>query len=255
MCILVICETRKMSKNEFNNCYDSNPDGVGFSWNDGKNVFYEKGFISKSEAWSFYKENLNSFPHVAHFRIQTSGGVCRELTHPFLVNKDSSECLKYSGQTEALFHNGIMPEWKNHLLTLSIQNGKMPDGKISDTRVLAMLIARLGTNVIDYVLGSGKVAIVNKTDVFYWGDFEKERGVLFSNAGYKKYKITETCGGQQWAPYWETVNKKPGNDYRRTNPKKKKIDYRDFKSKDENENAKTISSFDDWEKWYKGDSI
>jgi hypothetical protein len=205
MCIIAIAEKRKLTVEEFKTCWTNNPDGAGFAWYDKKgNLIVSKGFMKIKEALSFY-ETL-PLPHVAHFRVGTSGNVCPELTHPFIVSKESEIVL--SGKVErVLFHNGVVSDWKNYMVQIALVDGKMLTGKINDSRVIASLVSRIGEDILDH-LGSKWVTMDKENMTYYGGDWEKEKGVLFSNTTYKSYRSTYntyTANDKWWekhyAPY------------------------------------------------------
>ena len=98
MCVIAACEKRPMTKDEFQNCFDSNSHGCGFAWRENGLVRMEKGFMDLESAWNFYETIKNILPHVAHFRIRTAGDVCQQLTHPFIVSDCSPLILSYTGK-------------------------------------------------------------------------------------------------------------------------------------------------------------
>jgi hypothetical protein len=195
MCIISINEKRNLTEEEFENCWESNSHGAGFAW---KNKFH-KGFMTKEEAYKFYTENVaGNFPHVAHFRIQTSGGTRPELTHPFVIAPMSPTRISgTTGHKGVLFHNGIISGWNTMLLNYAVAINDYPTGHLSDTRVLAMCIDRGSKYIISCLTGSDKFVIFKNNVYQKWGTWEEKDGVFFSNSGYKygyyKYKGTNNC--------------------------------------------------------------
>lgn len=191
LCIIAICNDRKMTKDEFDNCFESNRHGAGFSWiNDDNTVEFHKGFMEQKEAWEFYHKKVNSLPHVAHFRIGSSGANNKELTHPFLITKRVELKLAHKGVESVLFHNGVLTGWKDWIVQIALKDPFILSENsdfVSDTRVLAMLIANTNNNIIDYVIRTDKIVTVSPTGILYWGDWIEEKGILFSNRGYEKF--------------------------------------------------------------------
>lgn len=180
MCILVYCEKRKMTQTEFMNCADGNSDGIGFGFSkNGKQAFI-KGFMDGDHAYDFYR-SFPDKPHIAHFRLSTAGSVTPKLTHPFICSETSNLLLNYVGNDPILFHNGMLASWETYARKYDIKTNEF----MSDTRMLAMLIAKLGmTEALDLFSGS-KFIILKDGTAFMRGDFIYEDGAYFSNTGYK----------------------------------------------------------------------
>lgn len=179
MCLLAYCKTRKLTRDEFESCFDWNGDGVGIAYKSRGSFHYIKGFMNLTTAWKFYKKFPNA-PHVIHFRLGTSGDNIPELTHPFICSKDSNLSLKYSGKETLLFHNGIIHDWRAHCVIHEIDSN---DKKMSDTRFAAILIGKKGIKVLNEL--NGKYIALHKGKIYTKGHFIKENGVYFSNDGYK----------------------------------------------------------------------
>jgi hypothetical protein len=190
MCIIAVAEERNLTKEEFFNCFDSNNDGFGMAWyrktKKGIVSEYQKGIMNKKSAWAFYREMIKlkvSFPYVCHFRITSSGETCRELTHPFLITRKSPIRMRHSGQAPLLFHNGTVSNWKDLQTKLSL----FPKGVENDTRIVAMAVAAHGSVVLDLIGGWNKFALMTNNGIEKFGDWQEEKGVSFSNSGYKSY--------------------------------------------------------------------
>lgn len=210
MCIISINETRDLTKKEFDNCWEVNSHGAGFAWG---NKFH-KGFMTKEEAYKFYRENvIGNYPHVVHFRIQTSGGTRPELTHPFIIAPLSPAKLKgTTGTKGVLFHNGIISGWNKLLLNYAIAEGDYPVGHLSDTRVLAMCVSRGSQYIISCLDGNDRFVLFKNGAYTKWGTWETENGVLFSNSGYKdnyykpyKYNGTYNNTKSFWDDDWRST--------------------------------------------------
>jgi len=215
MCIIAICRTRKLTKEEFENCFVNNSDGAGFMWHDGekkKNVM-AKGFMQKETAWEYYDRRVNNLPHVAHFRKETSGGVRPELTHPYIVDEGAPLSLEYEGETPLLVHNGIASGWKDFLMTVCLTRGiRIPQGQWSDTRAMALGMYYLGEEAIPLQDDRSKYVVLNEEGEVYvhapagTNSFQQseDKAVLFSNGDFRRVFQTTgwQWGGQQGAYYY-----------------------------------------------------
>ncbi len=208
MCIIAIAESRKLTKEEVKNCFTANSDGAGIAWSDGGKNHFKKGIMDLKKFQTLY-DSFDILPHVVHFRIATSGGVSRELTHPFVVSLDSPLYVAGAIESPLLFHNGIVPDWKETFLhwTPDIlrelrrlkKMTQLPAGPWSDTRATSIMMAYAGEAILS-LLG-GKYAVLNDCIVRTYGAFESVNGVHFSNSGYLpayNHSIQGWQGGGKW---------------------------------------------------------
>ena len=80
-------------------CWERNPDGAGFMFNDYDKVVIMKGFMTFEE---FYLrlQTANEFYHlkekglVIHFRIATSGLKDKGNCHPYPISNDNLDLLQ-----------------------------------------------------------------------------------------------------------------------------------------------------------------
>lgn len=160
MCVIAICEQDKTRPTEdvLEAMWDSNNDGAGIAWQERKGVKYKKG-LSFEEVRDLAL--TVPAPFVVHFRISSVGPTISKLTHPFPVTADVS--LDLSGTVEkVLFHNGTWSEWQKEGRQAVFNAGaKLPFGRWSDTRMMALLAHHYGDGVLDLIgekvvtLGSG----------------------------------------------------------------------------------------------------
>lgn len=186
MCIIAVVNSRRLTDSEIENSFSNNPDGAGIGWVDskGRNNFI-KGIMDLNEFKEIYK-GVPKVPHVVHFRMSTSGGVQKELTHPMIVSEESNLYLEYRGEEPILFHNGIMARWEEELINYYIRtNKKIPGGHWSDTRLIAVMASSLGENFLSFK-SMGKFALIMDGVIFTYGKYTKEDGVLFSSDTYKR---------------------------------------------------------------------
>lgn len=206
MCIIAAAKSRKLTKDEIKNCFTSNPNGAGIAWSEGGKNHFQKGFMTIEKFQEFYN-HFDILPHVAHFRIATSGGVSQELTHPFLISLDSPLPLAGSGAQPLLFHNGIITDWKEKFLHWTpdiireLRRHKkvpqLPPGPWSDTRAAAIMAAYSGEAVLNLL--SGKFAVISNGTLRTYGEFETAKGIQFSNSGHLPISGYWNGGGKwQW---------------------------------------------------------
>lgn len=196
MCIICIMNNRSLTKKEFGAAFDSNHHGFGFAFSDGNNVTYSKGYMKKKEAWGAYQRV--PVPHVAHFRIQSAGGVSPELTHPFKISRESEIEFAYHAPTPVLFHNGTISDWKTMLMCAIMQIGKTPTQPMSDSRAMAIMISLSGEDALDLFSGSNKFTIVSTDGIKKFGTWIEDDGNFFSNRSYQAEKVTFRGAPSQW---------------------------------------------------------
>ena len=141
MCLLAICNTRKIDEPEFRESFRCNGDGAGFAWKEDGLLHYKKGFMTVNKAWEFY-ESLNVLPHISHFRLGSPKTA--DLTHPFICDEESPLALDGETDKPLVFHNGSLYSWKDKLFAYFLNKGKIIDGDWSDTRLIACLVETLG---------------------------------------------------------------------------------------------------------------
>ncbi len=190
MCIIAYCKERKLNYSELTNCWCNNNHGVGVAWQSKGFVHFKKGFMELNDFKAFY-DKFNHIPHAVHFRTQTSGGVCKELTHPFVL--DFKNPLEGKTKQGVLFHNGIITDWRSKLDIIAYycirKNKKFPVGKMSDSRVMAILVKILGTGYLESIAAYDRFLIMRPNVVTLLGDWIKEDGIYFSNLDYEDYSI------------------------------------------------------------------
>jgi hypothetical protein len=150
-------------------------------------VKYEKGFMDLESAKRAY-HRVNTLPHVCHFRKSSCSGVTPALTHPFIVSAESPIELEYSGNDPILVHNGVIGNWRDMFRNYCIAIGRIPEGELSDTRVMAMMTDRLGEAIFEWY--SDKFVLMSWDDIQIFGSFVEQDGIKFSNNTYKSFGVT-----------------------------------------------------------------
>jgi hypothetical protein len=123
-------------------------------------------------------------PFVVHFRIATVGGVTTELTHPFPVTETANAMSGRLRGGAVVFHNGHWQDWKDTLLRSLTADGhaKLPGGVWSDSRAMALLAYRHGTNVLKLIDAGQRIVVFDRDGVTRHGrDWTKVDGLWLSN--------------------------------------------------------------------------
>jgi len=188
MCVIVAVENDefKPSPEQLEQMHRKNSDGAGIAWlsPEGK-VRFVKGLKDDKEVLQTIESRQIKAPYIIHFRITSSGATCKELTHPFPVTYKAETALK--GETsEVLFHNGTWHNYDAVLMQLMFAKGRgdLPDGEWNDSRVMALILARHGENMLRFLLerNTSKVMTLDKNGVnILAGEFIQHQGYIVSN--------------------------------------------------------------------------
>lgn len=184
MCVIVVADKKRPTLEIVNKCHAKNSDGGGIAWFNKKGkAEYRKG-LNVQEIYDLTQSV--PLPFVAHFRLASCGGKNELLTHPFEITKKSE--LKLAGQADKLLiHNGTFADWK---ICLAAANVDEPDvnSPLSDTRAIAMILARhRNYNFLDKISGRFIVMDATTKQFHFFGDFDEEGGIWYSNLFWKNY--------------------------------------------------------------------
>lgn len=159
MCVVVCVpdDKRRPSEAQIEAFWDANGDGAGIAWREkeglnkwlkGLDLATIKQLIARTKT-----------PFIAHFRIASIGGVHSSLTHPFPITEDVDLSLEGEGDFPLLFHNGTWHEWRKDTWECAGSMGyRIPDGKWSDTRALALIAHHYGFGALEMI--DQKVAVL-----------------------------------------------------------------------------------------------
>lgn len=207
ICALPIGTT--LSDEEFNRCWDNNPDGGGYAYvNDAGKIIIKK-FLSKEpmrQSFKTIKSMYPKSPFLVHFRIATHGSECLDNTHPFVVNDNL-----------VMAHNGILHQVSKYMDS---------DDDRSDTRIfIDEILKKLPENwlendticllINDFIGSNNKLCFLTSNgDMFHMGgsgEKEEETGRWFSNTSYKWSKSPVVVYSQyDWEKDWTAEDKKRG---------------------------------------------
>lgn len=173
-------------------CWEINPDGGGFMYNDGTKVTIHKGFMKFKKFYKFFKHesDLNDFKNkdvVIHFRISTSGGINRECTHPFPVSNNLEE-LRYLNCTcpVGFAHNGIISGYGTKEYSDTMHYIINVVSNIRDLENSEALIDALATE------NSSRFVALTKDKILKGGTWIEDNGLFFSNSTYKGNRLLKT---------------------------------------------------------------
>jgi len=176
MCVILICEKKKPSREILEKCEIANPDGGGLAWRESGMILWKKGLTADEIADIIQRIPL---PFVIHFRLATVGGKIPALCHPFPVSFSSSTFLTGKAK-KVLFHNGHYLGWKEDMKnTIFKKNQKLPFGPWSDSRALAYLTASWGEGYLDLL--EEKICVFSPSKIKLWGIWEQENEITYSN--------------------------------------------------------------------------
>ena len=187
------------------NCWYNNTDGTGIAiQRDGKITI--KKFMKAEPFFAYAKQNVRKQDNVIyHFRIATHGSIELKNAHPFIITKDWKEMDETQSVTtkNVLAHNGIITSLVN-------------DHKTSDSKILAHLLADKSINdnlfksegvreLIKTVLDTDRLVVMNKSgEAFLLGDFEKEKGIYYSNFTFRYRKNWQYYYPDEYNPTYAT---------------------------------------------------
>ena len=207
MCIAIIkpkgyaIPTKEMLKR----CWDNNPNGGGFAFNNGESVEIHKGFMKFKEFYKFLintskKHDLVNNDLVLHFRIATSGGVNPECTHPFPISHNLNDLkLKSCKCDKAFVHNGIISGYggKDYSDTMHyIIN------VISNIHDLANSEILLDSLACEH---GSRFMVLFKDGFIKGGKWVEDNGIWYSNETYKAEKTTTYCSKWDAWDDWEEL--------------------------------------------------
>ena len=197
MCIIVA--KRKgielPTKEILKNCFNYNSDGAGIMFNDGKQVFIEKGFMDFNSFYSrleaLDKEfNLVNSDLALHFRISTSGNVDQGNCHPYPISTETSQLRNLSLVTDiGMAHNGVIrkhiPETRSILNDTQTFIKNFVYGMYKTNNQFLALESNI--KALGDEAGS-KLCFIDKDNMYTIGQFIEEKdGVLYSNSSYESY--------------------------------------------------------------------
>lgn len=202
MCIIAVKpkEIKLPSMEILSRNMDSNQHGTGFVVSRGNKQLIHKGFWKFPE---FYADLLATVDEddacIIHSRIATSGRMDVANCHPFPMTREANKLEEPELLTSlpVVAHNGIIAGYGNKRWsdTYDFIMEVLADPLIKnnlDNHAIRQLIGE--------AVGFSKLAFMTKGKILLVGEFESDKGILYSNGGYKYPKIPSYLEGYGYSP-------------------------------------------------------
>jgi len=204
MCVIVKKPAGiSISKKMVEKMWKANSDGAGIAWFDRGVVQIEKGLMELPHLL-YTLRNLDKVEAVIHFRYATHGGVHRDLTHPFVIDRDRETVLQGDCGSDVLVHNGVISGYGDETISDTAQF-------ITDTLAY---VPHLATRLdVLRLVGGSKFAYLDGSneEIHLIGNFHKlKNSLMVSNLNWEytpnfairpyaaKMGYTETARGMAW---------------------------------------------------------
>lgn len=191
MCVIAVYENNYPEPEDLINMEAMNQHFGGIAWRKDGKIEYRKG-INAKEMTILIKEEKIKLPFIVHFRIASIGEVSKELNHPFPISENVDNAL--SGNCdEVLFHNGTWSDYTKYLSNTCMMKGiKAPNGKISDSRIMAWLSYHYGYNFLGAVIDdNSKVVIFTPSEIIKFGKWHEFKKESVSNTYFDKPQFSQ----------------------------------------------------------------
>ena len=177
MCVIMEFTDTYPTKEILDSASTTNRDGGGMAWiDDAKGVVrWEKGMHVNTEfILDTMEKEIIHLPIVIHFRIATHGAVDSPLCQPFALSEGNDD-LSSSGSdvNGVLFHNGVWADYSDYALKVAMNrpDAKIPNGDLSDSRVMAWLVRYLGVNYLSMI--DEKILVLSPQGILKFNDWTK----------------------------------------------------------------------------------
>lgn len=195
MCVICYVPrgVRLPNKTTIQNMWNTNPHGAGVMYKTRNgDVYYKKGYFDFD---SFYEDLLKISDRAVeigiHCRIATSGGINKEMCHPFPLTDDIERLKSPFGNKcdrPMIMHNGIISSQGKYGLNDTcayIIDKLLPRYK----RTTAFMFDNGIIKRIQKEIGSSKLLIMSKYPTKMIGYWQKDNdGCYYSNLYFKPYK-------------------------------------------------------------------
>lgn len=202
MCIAIVKPkgVNLPSKQTLKTCWDNNPDGAGFCYNDGHNVIIHKGYMDFKSFYNAFKicARNNNFVNkdvAIHFRISTGGGVTPQNTHPFMISTRMNDLQRtYAKCKDAFIHNGVISGYGTKDFSDTMEYVTEIIANIKDIDHSNALINKLANEK------HSRFAVVTRKGFMLGGSWVKDAGIYYSNTTYKpyEYKSSKYWNNKVW---------------------------------------------------------
>lgn len=219
MCIIVYKKAgaKMPEKATLKQCFEHNPDGAGYMFNLGGQVFIRKGFQTFKAFWDSLSSIVEKYGEnpafVLHFRISTQAGTRQDCTHPFPLSDKMEDLRKLRTNCNiGIAHNGIISltsssyvktitysdtmKFITDYLTLIIKDKEYY--KNADT---VKLITRLADSRLAILDGDGTCNLIGSGWI-------EDGGIWYSNTSYKAPKYV----GKYYGAYYDYLEDEEDSD-------------------------------------------
>ena len=212
MCVIINIEKGQFPKYEtLKSAELLNSHGGSIAWLENGKINFEKGIKAKKINDLIEKRLKPNKVKTAiiHFRIASVGKINKELCHPFQISEKVNPDLKVmDSEYDLLFHNGTVTTWESMLIeSLQKFKGQIPSGELSDSRVIAFLLNRHGTDIIKDSVHN-KFSILTKKGIVKFGQWVKVDKNECSNDYFVKSPYEYNYTGLSIIESKPNVNKK-----------------------------------------------
>lgn len=187
MCVICYIpkEAKEPRKEDLMAMWNKNPHGCGIMWRTKDKVNFSKGYMDFSD---FYKDFLiikrdYNFECAVHFRIATSGGINKQMCHPFPLTNSEDKIKKEKGSSDVMImHNGVIsinPRKGLNDTCEYIIDELYPIYK-GDNRFFLHLPTEMESEIVDRI-GYSKLLFFSKEGVKMIGDWKKFNDCYCSN--------------------------------------------------------------------------
>lgn len=192
-----------------------NPDGAGIAYAVDGVITINKGLMKIEDYLKAVQKIPVNATAIIHTRISTSGGINKELTHPYKLSNDFKELRKTSIKTAdgyAVAHNGVFSEFG------AVANANDTMQFITTyLHPLKELKKQAGGDILDddikplinkLVNGSRLVILDTNGNYKLYGHYwYEDEGIYYSNEGYKQYNhYNNYYGGSYWHDYNDEID-------------------------------------------------
>ena len=198
MCMIIVKEHGVELPSNFDStleyCYQRNSDGMGIALKkkNSKRIYINKTFKKLKHLKKFIKRYVNKEDFlIIHFRFASKGNKTAFYNrHPFPVTNDRKTlCLLELETDMVVAHNGTISGFGDDVFsdTFKFVEEVLGNPVIKATIMNNKAIQRLVRGVIGY---SRMIILSSRTkNVLYFGSWEKEDGIKYSNSNYKKREV------------------------------------------------------------------
>jgi len=185
MCIAIYHDPGcPLSKDEFQNSWENNPDGGGFTYFNESGDLTIKKSMEMGKMYDEYEEAIENFgdssPFAVHFRIATHGGVNIHNAHPFRADANT-----------VVMHNGIIPvlmekgdKRSDTRVFVEEYMSRLPKGWLDDEYLVDMVEEYIGSSKLIILTNDPKLKsflyILNEEQ----GHWNEEKTKWYSNKSY-----------------------------------------------------------------------